>query len=57
MSNSKYHVFNKKWFATATPVNAVASSQTIGSGTNGVVTTTVDVVGTEGNDFTIEVGI
>jgi len=55
MSNSKYHVFNKKWFGTATPINAVASSQTIGSGNDGVVTTTADNVGTEGNDFTIEV--
>lgn len=55
MSNSKYHVFNKKWFGTATPINAVASSQTIGSGLDGTVTTTANSVGTEGNSFTIEV--
>lgn len=53
---SKYYVFNEqKWFGTATPVNAVASSQTIGSGGDGVVTTTADSVGTEGNSLTIEV--
>jgi hypothetical protein len=55
MSNSKYHVFNKKWFGTATPVNAVASSQTIGSGIDGTVTITADSVGDDANSLTIEV--
>ena len=43
----------KKWFAEATPVNAKSASTTIGSGDNGVVTITVDNVGTEGNSYTI----
>lgn len=44
-----------KWFAEATPQNAKEATANIGSGTDGTVTTTVDVVGTEGNSYTIEV--
>ena len=51
----KYKQKYKKWFAGATPVNAVKASQTIGSGDNGVVTVVYDFVGDEGNDYTIEV--
>ena len=44
-----------RWFAESAPVNANEASASVGSGDNGVVTITVDEVGTEGNDYTIEV--
>ena len=40
--------------SVAWPVN-VSATTTIGSGTNGVVTTIVDTLGTEGNSYTISV--
>lgn len=46
--------FYRPWF-DGTPVNAVKASTTIGSGDNGVVTIKSDLVGTEGNSFTITV--
>jgi len=47
-------VFHKPWFAN-TPVNAVKASINIGSTDNGKVTIHVDLVGTEGNSYTITV--
>lgn len=47
--------YDDKWFSGSTPVNAVKASQTIGSGDNGTVTVEYDFVGTDGNDYTIEV--
>lgn len=44
-----------KYFADAVPKNAKKATATIGSGTDGTVTVVVDNVGTEGNDYTIEV--
>ena len=46
--------FYKPWFAN-TPVNAVKASINIGAGADGVITMHSDLVGTEGNDFTITV--
>lgn len=45
----------KKWFTETTPTNANKASTTIGAGTDGVVTVEYDVLGTEGNDYTIAV--
>lgn len=47
-------VFHKPWFV-GTPVNAVKGSINIGSGENGIVTIYSDLVGTEGNSYTITV--
>lgn len=44
-----------KWFAESVPQNAKSATSTIGSGDNGTVVITVDNVGTEGNDYTVEV--
>lgn len=44
-----------KYFAESVPQNAKSASATIGSGADGTVTVTVDEVGTEGNNYTIEV--
>lgn len=46
--------FYKPWF-NGTPVNAVKASINIGAGANGIVTTKSDLVGTEGNSYTIQV--
>lgn len=50
----KYKQRYRKWFS-GTPQNAVKSSATIGSGTDGTVTVEYDFVGTDGNDYTITV--
>ena len=46
--------FTKPWFS-GTPVNARAASISIGSGTNGKVTITAPLVGTEGNSYSVTV--
>lgn len=51
---SQYVQFFKPWFA-GTPVNAVKGSINIGEGENGIVTIKSDLVGTEGNSYTITV--
>jgi hypothetical protein len=55
MSLTSYQQFYKKWFSTSTPVPGVKASINIGSGDNGIVTIHADLVGTEGNDYTITV--
>ena len=47
-------VFKKAWFH-GTPSNAIKASINIGDGENGRVIMYSDLVGTEGNDFTITV--
>lgn len=46
--------FYKKWF-DGTPVNAKKASTSIGTGDNGTITITSDLVGTEGNSYSITV--
>lgn len=48
-------LIQEKWFSEAAPLNAEKASATIGTGKDGVVTITVDAVGTEGNAYTIAV--
>jgi hypothetical protein len=50
-----YTQFFRKWFSIATPINAKKATTNIGAGAHGVVAITADIVGTEGNDYTIEV--
>ena len=52
---SKYTFFEKKWFADTNPLAGVKASINIGAGENGIITIHSDLVGTEGNDFTITV--
>jgi hypothetical protein len=46
-----------KWFAEDTPTNAHKATAEIGSGTNGKVTIECASVGTEGNEYEVEVVI
>jgi hypothetical protein len=46
-----------KWFAEATPTNAAKATAEIGSGTDGTVTIECSEVGTEGNEYEVEVVI
>jgi hypothetical protein len=50
-----YTQFFKKWFGLETPINAKKASVVIGAGDNGTVTARYDLVGTAGNDYTLEV--
>jgi len=45
----------QSWFGSTAPQNAKSATGTIGSGVDGTVTITVNAVGTEGNNYTIEV--
>lgn len=47
-------VFHRPWFS-GTPANAKKASKAIGSGDNGTVTITSDLVGTEGNSYSITI--
>jgi hypothetical protein len=51
----EYTQMFKKWFSTATPLAGVKASINIGAGADGIVTTKSDLVGTEGNSYTITV--
>lgn len=51
----EYTQMFKKWFSTNTPLPGVKGSINIGAGADGVITIYSDLVGTEGNDFTITV--
>jgi len=48
-------LINLKYFSETVPQNAASATATIGSGADGTVTITVDSVGTEGNNYTVEV--
>jgi len=48
-------VAKTKWFSEETPLNKAKASIAIGSGDNGVVTTTYDNYGETGNDYSLEV--
>jgi hypothetical protein len=52
---TEYTQLLKKYFAETTPQNAKKASAVIGSGENGTVTVNYDIVGTSGNEYTLEV--